>query len=113
MLHEQHIFCLETTIRPNFKIIYGFVMLHDFLRILFYRKDTMTNAILKEVSKDKLFGSLIRSEQERQVSIIIDRSLEALQEHQQMEPKEISLEDINKVIMKVRKEMATHRKTEN
>lgn len=86
-----------------------------FYSIVIYlsRKDTIANAVLKEVSKDKLFGSLIRSEQERQVSAMIDRSMETLQENQQMESKEMSLEDINNLIMMVRKEIATHRKNEN
>jgi hypothetical protein len=66
------------------------------------RKDTITNAVLKEVSKDKLFGSMIRSEQESRVSTIIDRSMEALQEHQQMESKGMSLEDIDNLIMTLR-----------
>jgi hypothetical protein len=55
----------------------------------------------------------VRSEQERQVNTIIDKSMEALQEHQQMESKEMSLEDINNLIMVVRKEMASHEKNEN
>jgi hypothetical protein len=66
------------------------------------RNDTITNAVLKEVSKDKLFGSMIRSEQESRVSTIIDRSMEALQEHQQMESKGMSLEDIDNLIMTLR-----------
>lgn len=86
-----------------------------FYSIVIYlsRKDTITNAVLKEVSKDKFFGSMIRSEQERQVNTIIDNSMEALQEHQQMESKEMSLEDINNLIMIVRKEMASHGKNGN
>ena len=69
----------------------------EFYSIVIYlsRKDTITDAALKEVSKDKLFGFMIRSEQKRQVSTIIDRSMEALQDHQQMESKEMSLEDID------------------
>ena len=86
-----------------------------FYSIVIYlsRKDTITNAVLKEVSKDKFFGFMILLEQERQVNTIIDNSMEALQEHQQMESKEMSLEDINNLIMIVRKEMASHGKNGN
>jgi hypothetical protein len=74
------------------------------------RKDTVTHAVLKQMSKDKLFGSPIRSEQERQVNTIINKSMDTLQEDQEIESKEMSVEDIDNLITMVRKEMSTRKK---
>ena len=69
------------------------------------RKDTVTNTVLKQMSKDKFFGSLVRSEQERQLTVIIMKSMDTLEREKQIESKSLSLDEIESAVMEVRKEI--------
>jgi hypothetical protein len=69
------------------------------------RKGTVASVVLKEMSRDKLFGSLVRSEQERQAEIVINKSMISIQENSQLESKEMSKEEIESLVTMVRTEL--------
>ena len=73
------------------------------------RKDTVTHTVLRQMSKDKFFGSLIRSEQESQITEIIMRSMDTLEREKQVESKSLSLGEIESAVMEVRKEISSLR----
>ena len=66
------------------------------------------------MSKDKFFGSLIRSEQERQITEIIMRSMDSLEREKQIESKNLSLGEIESTVREVGQEISSLReKKEN
>jgi hypothetical protein len=77
------------------------------------RKDIVTHTVLRQMSKDKFFGSLIRSEQERQVTEIIMRSMDTLEREKQIESKNLSLGEIETAVREVRQEMSSFRDKKN
>ena len=73
------------------------------------RKDIVTHTVLSQMSKDRFFGSLIRSEQERQITEIIMRSMDSLKREKQIESKSLSLDEIESAVREVRQEMSSIR----
>ena len=73
------------------------------------RKDTVAHTVLRQMSKDKFFGSLIRSEQESQITEIIIRSMDTLEREKQIESKSLSLDEIESTVMEIRKEISSLR----
>ena len=57
------------------------------------RRNTLTNAVLKELSKDRLFGSAVKSEQEIQVMDVIGKNIDSLKSFQESSPKELSKDE--------------------
>jgi hypothetical protein len=113
---------LVENVNPPFGIISkSFVGLSCYMIFLgFYstviylsRKDTVTHVVLREMARDSLFGSVLRSEQERKVRSVIDKCMTSLQEHQKVESKEMSKEDIDNLITLVRGEISKHEKGED
>jgi len=77
------------------------------------RKGTVASVVLKEMSRDKLFGSLVRSEQERQAEIVINKSMISIQENSQLESKELSKEEIESLVTMVRTELTKKENSSN
>ncbi len=73
---------------------------------LLSRRNTLTNVILKELSKDRLFGSAVRSEHEIQVRDIIDKNINRIEVFPKNEPKELSRDEIAELVRLVRKELS-------
>ena len=73
------------------------------------RKDMVAHTVLSQMSKDRFFGSLIRSEQERQITEIIMRSMDSLKREKQIESKSLSLDEIESAVREVRQEMSSIR----
>ena len=73
------------------------------------RKDIVTHTVLSQMSKDRFFGSLIRSEQERQITEIIMRSMDSLKREKQIESKSLSLDEVESAVREVREEMSSIR----
>ena len=61
---------------------------------LLSRKNTLTNVVLKELSKDRLFGSVVRTEQEMQARrrSIIEKNLNHIEAFRK-QPKELSKDE--------------------
>jgi hypothetical protein len=77
------------------------------------RKDKLTTTVVAQMSKDDLFGSLVRSEQEKSIESIVNRSMAILQEQQEVESKELSLSEINDIIAIVKRELSTSQRKED
>lgn len=73
------------------------------------RKNTVTHMILRELSKDRFFGSMIRSEQEREIGAIVARNMEKVEEDRSNFIEDMSKEDIANLIATVRDEMSKRR----
>jgi hypothetical protein len=73
---------------------------------LLSRRNTITNMVMKELSRDKLFGSVIRSEQEMQLRHLIDENIDLIEAHQKTEPKDLSRDEIIELVGIVKKEMS-------
>jgi hypothetical protein len=80
--------------------------------ILLSRRNTLTNVVLKELSKDRLFGSVVRTEQEIQTRGIIEKNLNHIEAFRGTEPKELSKDEILELIEMVKKEMSGPKKFE-
>ena len=64
--------------------------------------------VMKELSRDKLFGSVIRSEQEMQLRMLIDKNIDRIEAYQKDEPKDLSKDEIVELVSMVKKEMSGH-----
>jgi hypothetical protein len=73
---------------------------------LLSRRNTLTNAVMKELSKDRLFISAVRSEQEMQVKGIISTNIDRIEPSLETEPKDLSKEEIVELVSIVRKELS-------
>ena len=80
---------------------------------LLSRRNTLTNVILKELSKDRLFGSAVRSEHEIQVRDIIDKNINRIEVFPKNEPKELSRDEIAELVRLVRKELSGPKRSES
>lgn len=109
---------LEQDVLPPFGLIsqsfIGFSCYMIFLGIyssVIYlsRKNTVTHMILKELSKDRFFGSMIRSEQEREIGTIVARNMDKVEEDRSSFIQDMSKEDIANLIATVRDEMLKRR----
>ncbi|MGH9977700.1 MAG: hypothetical protein ACRD8Z_17980, partial [Nitrososphaeraceae archaeon] len=76
------------------------------------RKDIVIHTVLKQMSKDRLFGSLIRSEQERQITEIIMKSMDSLKREKEIESKDLSVDEIESTVREIRQEMLALREKE-
>jgi hypothetical protein len=72
---------------------------------LLSRKNTLTNAVLKELSKDRLFGSVVRTEQEMQARSLIEKNLNQIEAFRK-QPKELSKDEVLELVKMVKKEMS-------
>ena len=70
------------------------------------RKNTLTNVVLKELSRDRLFSSAVKSEYEMQVRGVIDKNIDHIKVFQGSEPKELSKDDVAELVMIVKKEIS-------
>jgi hypothetical protein len=109
---------LAQIVNPPFGIVsHSFIGLSCYMIFLgFYttviylsRKGVVTHAVLIQMSNDKFFGSLVRSEQERQITEITMMSISALEREKQIESKSLSLDEIESAVREVRQEMASLR----
>ncbi|MGC2425668.1 MAG: hypothetical protein WA421_01425 [Nitrososphaeraceae archaeon] len=73
------------------------------------RRNTLTNAVLKELSKDRLFSSAVRSEQEIQVRDVIGKNIDNLKSFQEYSPKELSKDEVEELVKIVKKEISRPR----
>jgi hypothetical protein len=70
------------------------------------RRNTLTNVVLKELSRDGLFSSAVRSEHEMQVRSVIDKNIDHMEVFQESEPKELSKDEVAELVMIVKKEIS-------
>lgn len=75
---------------------------------LLSRRNTITNVVMKELSRDKLFGSVVRSEQEMQLRNLIDKNINRIETFQKNEPKDLSRDEIVELVSMVKREMSGH-----
>lgn len=73
---------------------------------LLSRRNTLTNVVLKELSKDRLFSSAVRSEFELQVRDIINKNIDHIEPFPESEPKELSKDEIVELVRIVKKELS-------
>lgn len=112
---------LQESLLPPFEIISkSFIGLSCYLILvgiyssiaLLSRRNTLTNAVLKELSKDRLFGSVVRTEQEIQARDIIEKNLNHIEAFRGTEPKELSKDEVLELVETVKKEMSGQKKSE-
>ncbi len=113
---------LQTSLLPPFGIISKsfiglscymiFVGIYSSVALL-SRRNTLTNVILKELSKDRLFSSAVRSEQEKQVRDIINKNINHIEPRPENEPKELSRDEIVELVRIVKKELSGPKGPEN
>ena len=84
-----------------------FVGIYSSISLLSHR-NTITNVVMKELSRDKLFGSVIRSEQEMQLRKLIDKNINRIEAYQKNEPRDLSKDEIVELVSMVKKEMSGH-----
>jgi hypothetical protein len=70
------------------------------------RRNTLTNVVLKELSRDRLFSSAVKSEQEMQVRGVIDKNIDHIEVFQESEPMELSKDEIAELVSLVKKEIS-------
>jgi hypothetical protein len=75
---------------------------------LLSRRNTLTNVVLKELSKDRLFSSAIRSEHQMQMIDIINKNIDQIDPLPESEPKELSKDEIVDLVRLVKKELSGH-----
>jgi hypothetical protein len=75
---------------------------------LLSRRNTITNMVMKELSRDKLFGSVIRSEREMQLRNLIDKNIDRIEAFQKNEPQDLARDEIVELVSMVKKEMSDH-----
>lgn len=78
---------------------------------LLSRKNTLTNVVLKELSKDRLFGSVVRTEQEMQARSIIEKNLNHIEAFRK-QPEELSKDEVLELVKMVKKEMSGPKKSD-
>ena len=77
------------------------------------RRNNLTNAVLKELSKDRLFSSVVRSEQEIQVRDVIGKNLDHITSIQENQPRELSKDEVDDLVRIVKKEISRPRKSDS
>ena len=77
------------------------------------RRNNLTNAVLKELSKDRLFSSVVRSEQEIQVRDVIGKNLDHIMSIQENQPRELSKDEVDDLVTIVKKEISRPRKPDS
>ena len=77
------------------------------------RRNNLTNAVLKELSKDRLFSSVVRSEQEIQVRDVIGKNLDHVMSIQENQPRELSKDEVDDLVRIVKKEISRPRKPDS
>lgn len=77
------------------------------------RRDTLTSAVLKELSTDRFFSSVVRSEQEIQVKSIIDKNLDHIEVFQDSEPKELSEDEVGELVKLIKNEISGSKESES
>ena len=77
------------------------------------RRNNLTNAVLKELSKDRLFSSVVRSEQEIQVRDVIGKNLDRIMYIQENQPRELSKDEVDDLVTIVKKEISRPRKPDS
>jgi hypothetical protein len=80
---------------------------------LLSRRNTLTNVVLKELSKDRLFGSVVRTEHEMQAREIIEKNLNHIEAFRSTEPKELSKDEVLDLVEMVKKEMSGSKKSDS
>ena len=73
---------------------------------LLSRRNTLTNVVLKELSRDKVFGAVVRSEQEMQLRNIINKNIDRIEIFQENEPKDLSKDEVVELVSVVKKEIS-------
>jgi hypothetical protein len=73
---------------------------------LLSRRNTLTNVVLKELSRDRLFSSVLRSEQEIQLRSLINKNIDRIETFQKNEPKDLSKDEIVELVTMVKKELS-------
>ena len=79
---------------------------------LLTRRNTLTNVVLKELSRDRLFSSVVRSEQEIQLRNIINDNIDRIETSQISKPKDLSKEEIVELVSMVKNEISGHKDPE-
>jgi DNA-directed RNA polymerase subunit F len=79
---------------------------------LLSRRNTLTNVVLKELSRDRLFSSAVRSEHEIQLKGIINKNIDYIETFQESEPKELS-KDVAELVTMVKKEISGRKDPES
>jgi hypothetical protein len=80
---------------------------------LLSRRNTLTNVVLKELSKDRLFSSAVRSEQEMQVRNIINKNIDHIEAFPESAPKELSIDEVVELVSMVKKEISDRKEPES
>ena len=80
---------------------------------LLSRRNTLTNVVLKELSKDKLFGSALRSEHQMQVRGIINKNIDHIEAFPEIEPEVSSKDDVLELVRIVKKEISERKEPES
>ena len=75
---------------------------------LLSRRNTLTSAVIKELSKDRLFSSAIRSEQVIQVRDIINKKIDQIETFPESIPKELSKDEVLELVEIVKKDLSGH-----
>ena len=78
---------------------------------LLSRRNTLTNVVLKELSKDRLFGAVVRTEQEMQARSIIEKNLNHIEAFRK-QPQELSKDEVLELVKMVKKEMSGPKKSD-
>ena len=69
------------------------------------RRNTLTNIVLKELSTDRLFGSL-SIEQEIQIKEIIRQNMDHIKTFEEVKAEDLSKEEISELVNIVKKEIS-------
>jgi hypothetical protein len=73
---------------------------------LLSRRNALTNVVFKELSKDRLFSSAVRSEHEMQVRGVINKNIDLIKTFPESEPKDMSKDEIVELVMMVKKDLS-------
>ena len=84
---------------------------NSYIRFSLYKIhwNNLTNAVLKELSKDRLFSSVVRSEQEIQMRDLIDKNLDHVLFIQKNQPRELSKDEVDDLVRIIKKEISRPR----
>jgi hypothetical protein len=77
------------------------------------RRNTLTTVVLKELSTDKLFSSVVRSEQEIQVKSVIDKNIGNIEMFQDSDPTGLSKDEVAELVKLIRKEISRSKEPDN
>ncbi len=80
---------------------------------LLTHRNTLTNVVMKELSRDRLFRSVARSEQEIQLRSIINNNIDRIETLQINEPKDLSKDEIVEFVSMVKREISGRKDPED